>query len=367
MQVVMIDDEPAMLLIMEQMLAQLQGVKVAGSFLDADSAFTYVEREHVDMAFIDITLKDDDGLVLAKRMRQVLPDLDIVFVTSHKAFALEAYQTYPLDYIVKPITLSRLEQTVARSIRRSAANNHQQHNRLHIQLLGALEVSSNQEGAIRWISQKSQELCACLLLQEGRSISKSRLIEEVFAHMPLKNAETYLYTAVYQLRKALAALGFASIVQSGHEQYRLDLAPIDADFLVFEQKLRQIGTIDEANIAAAIELERTYTGDLLGEMSYVWAMPARERLGNLYEQFAKRLIRWLLDHRRGEEAALIAKRLVLRNELDEEANGLLLEAYAVKQDRAALQNHFVQFSALLHHELGVAPAEKIVHLFERIR
>lgn len=32
-------------------------------------------------------------------------DLDIVFVTSHKEYALDAFDVYPLDYIVKPSAL----------------------------------------------------------------------------------------------------------------------------------------------------------------------------------------------------------------------------------------------------------------------
>lgn len=367
MQVVIIDDEPAMLLVMKQMLVRLQGVKVVGSFRDVASALDYIEREQVDLAFVDIKIRDGDGLALAKRMRQMQPDVDIVFVTSHKEFALEAYQSYPLDYIVKPMTMKRLEQTVARSARRLAADGEQGENRLTIQVLGAIEVSSTQAGTVRWISQKSLEVFAFLLLQEGRSVSKSRLIDVIFGEMPLKNAETYLYTAIYQLRKALAAHGFKAMVKSGHEQYRLDLANTEADFVLFEQQIQQIGPIDAANVGLAIALERRYSGDLLEDMSYVWAVAARERLGTLYEQFAKRLVRWLLDHSQGDEAAQIAKRLVLRNALDEEANGLLLEAFAVKQNRAALRQHYLQFSSLLHDELGVIPSTTISRLFERFR
>jgi DNA-binding SARP family transcriptional activator len=57
---------------------------------------------------------------------------------------------------------------------------------------------------------------------------------------------------------------------------------------------------------------------------------------------------------------------VNRDELDEEANGLLLRVYAAAKDRQSLLRHYAGFTELLHEELGVAPAGEIVGLYERL-
>ena len=90
-------------------------------------------------------------------------------------------------------------------------------------MLGYFEVSSTEQGTVKWISKKSEELFAYLLLNRGGSVAKIHVIEHIFPDMPLKNAEVYLNTAVYQLRKALSVHGFKEIVISGQESIEIAL------------------------------------------------------------------------------------------------------------------------------------------------
>jgi two-component SAPR family response regulator len=154
--------------------------------------------------------------------------------------------------------------------------------------------------------------------------------------MPLKNAETYLNTAVYQLRKVLSLHGFKEIVISAQEQYRVDLEQADVDFIPFEQGAEQLFEINAANEASAIALEKQFAGELFEDNSFVWATVERERLAILYDSLAKRLANWLLDRKRYREAAQIAKRMVSRNEFEEESTLLLLKIYGAIGDRHAL-------------------------------
>jgi DNA-binding NarL/FixJ family response regulator len=49
-------------------------------------------------------------------MRSINAEIDIVFTTSHAEFALDAYEIYPLDYMVKPISRIRLARTIERAL-----------------------------------------------------------------------------------------------------------------------------------------------------------------------------------------------------------------------------------------------------------
>ncbi|MBW7475771.1 response regulator [Paenibacillus oenotherae] len=373
MRVIIVDDEPAMLLAMKRLLTNMEDVELAGSFRNAAEALDFVRgRGDVDLAFLDIQIAADDGLELARSLRLIRADLDIVFTTSHADYAMDAYDVYPLDYMVKPISRQRLAQTVARAVgRRSVASSGAggpgglTPQRLTVRGLGCLEASSKEAGAVKWISKKSMELFAYLLVHRGRSVTKVRILADIFPEMPLKNAETYLNTAVYQLRKALSLHGAKEMVLSSQEQYRLDLDQADVDFIQFEQGVEQLSAIHAANEAAAIELEKQFAGELLEDKSYVWATAERERLAIMYDAYAKRLASWLLSEKRYREAAQIARRLAARNEFEEASALLLLQIFGAMGDRQSLHNYYAYYTQLLRQELGLQPSEKLRQLYEQ--
>lgn len=65
-------------------------------------------RNTVDIAFLDVRMGGMDGIELATSLRDVNTSLVIVFVTSSREYALDAFPTHPFDYLVKPYTLERL-------------------------------------------------------------------------------------------------------------------------------------------------------------------------------------------------------------------------------------------------------------------
>ncbi|SFM28990.1 Two-component response regulator, SAPR family, consists of REC, wHTH and BTAD domains [Paenibacillus sp. 1_12] len=369
MKVLLVDDEPAMLLAMKRLLSKMEGVELVGSFQNAVEVLEFVREREVDLAFLDIQIAADDGLELAHSLRLLRPDLDIVFTTSHAEYAIQAYDVYPLDYMVKPISRRRLAETITRaSGRRSVSSSDVgglTHNRLTVRGMGCFEASSKQAGAVKWISKKSMELLAYLLVKRGRNAAKIRILEDIFPDMPHKNAETYLNTAVYQLRKALTMHGFKAIVISSQEQYRLDLDQADVDFIQFEQGIEELSEINSANEAMAIDLEKQFTGELFEDKSFGWVTVERERLAIMYDSFAKRLASWLLAQQRYREAAHIARKMVSRNEFEEESNLLLLNILGAMGDRQSLDHYYERYTQLLLQELGLKPSPLIQGLYEQ--
>ncbi|RKN84038.1 response regulator [Paenibacillus ginsengarvi] len=367
MKVLLIDDERAMLTALSQLLSRIEGVVVVGMVRSSAEAVAFVAQHDVDLAFIDIKIAEDSGLTLALELRKNHADLDIVFVTSHKEFALDAFGAYPLDYIVKPISMKRLEETVARAVRGRAeklsSSIVDSPKRLSVASLGGLQISSEQGDSLKWMSRKSQELFAYLLLCRGNRAAKTRILEDIFHDREGKNSELYLNTALYQLRKTLSTHGMKAILVSDREQYQMSLEQIQVDFIQFEERLSGFPTIDESNEEAALAAESMYTGDLFEDKPYGWSLAERERLSDLYESFAKRLVKWLFENNRIHQAVQIAKKLVRRNELDEEANRLLMHGFAALKDWRALHLQYKQYEALLKQELHIQPSAELAEWY----
>lgn len=77
----------------------------------------YSNSNSVDVFILDIQLKSDmSGLELAEKIRESNKDCYIIFTTGHLEYSLVAYKLKTFDYLAKPITLERLEETVLRLI-----------------------------------------------------------------------------------------------------------------------------------------------------------------------------------------------------------------------------------------------------------
>lgn len=368
--VLMVDDEPAMLAVMRRKLERIEGVVVVGSCQTSDEALESLKRERVDLIFVDIKIADDNGLELARRIRDITGEIEIVFVTSHKEYAFDSFDIYPLDYMVKPVSQARLERTISRVAARkgeqeSLGQRDVSSNIWKVQGLGGLEVSGR-DGPVRWVSRKSAELFAYLLLHRGQETPRSRIIDEVFPDMPLNNANQYLNTAAYQLRKMLQTQAPQEIVRSSREEYSLAMDAIDTDFIAFERYVSSVNEWDESGIQEAIVWESRYIGELFEGKSYLWAVGERTRLEERYTAFSKQLIRQLLLCGRAKEALPIAQKLALRAELDEEACTILLGVYRGLNDLAGMRKHYVLFTERCHLELGVPASAQFEDSYQRL-
>lgn len=77
----------------------------------------FAKSNTVNVFVLDIQLKSNmSGLELAEKIREFNKDSYIIFTTGHLEYSLLAYKLKTFDYIPKPITLERLEETVLRLV-----------------------------------------------------------------------------------------------------------------------------------------------------------------------------------------------------------------------------------------------------------
>ena len=81
----------------------------------AKELLRHVSENKVDVLVLDINLHSDiTGLEIAEKVRKINKDCYIIFTTAHLEYALVAYKYKTFDYLSKPITTERLEETVVR-------------------------------------------------------------------------------------------------------------------------------------------------------------------------------------------------------------------------------------------------------------
>lgn len=75
-------------------------------------------RAEFDLIFLDVQMHDLDGLETARHIRNLDPDVVLVFVTNMAAYATHGYEVEALSYLVKPVPYFPLAQVLTRSLRR---------------------------------------------------------------------------------------------------------------------------------------------------------------------------------------------------------------------------------------------------------
>ncbi|WBA43954.1 LytR/AlgR family response regulator transcription factor [Hymenobacter canadensis] len=89
------------------------GLTLAGSFPDGVSCLNYFRAGgQADLLFLDIAMPELTGLELVRLLPQPAPE--VVLVTTHRDYALDAFELHVAGYLVKPLDYARFSQTVDR-------------------------------------------------------------------------------------------------------------------------------------------------------------------------------------------------------------------------------------------------------------
>lgn len=107
-----IDDEPAARRLMNSLLQEYPDVvEVIGEAGNGRDAIERIESLHPDLIFLDIQMPDLTGFEVIERL-QHRPN--IIFTTAYEQYAIKAFETFSIDYLLKPIKEERLEQSIAK-------------------------------------------------------------------------------------------------------------------------------------------------------------------------------------------------------------------------------------------------------------
>ena len=111
------DDEPAARRGVRQLLANFPEFVVAGECRNGAEVLAALETSAPDVIFLDIQMPGIDGFEVIKR-RTVERMPAVVFLTAFDQFAIKAFETEALDYLVKPVSEARFATTIKRLMKR---------------------------------------------------------------------------------------------------------------------------------------------------------------------------------------------------------------------------------------------------------
>ena len=115
-----IDDEPKALEVIERYCKKTSLVNLRATFREPVKAIEFMNREKVDLIFLDINMPDISGMQLVQTLS---PRPMIIFTTAYSHYAVESYDLNALDYLLKPITFERFLAAINKAATTQPAKN----------------------------------------------------------------------------------------------------------------------------------------------------------------------------------------------------------------------------------------------------
>ena len=110
MNTIIVDDNRIARTTMKQLASQVKDITLVGEYANAMDAYNLLQEQPVDLILLDIEMPGMTGLELTKNLGAKRPV--IIFTTSKKEYAAEAFELNVADYIVKPVTPARFIQAI---------------------------------------------------------------------------------------------------------------------------------------------------------------------------------------------------------------------------------------------------------------
>ncbi|WP_406658465.1 LytR/AlgR family response regulator transcription factor [Marinoscillum sp.] len=110
-----VDDDEMSRLLVSRFIEQtdfLNLTHVLDNTIEASNILVGEKNNDVDLVFLDVEMPEMTGLELSKSLKNTYP---IIFITSKKEYAIEAFEDNVLDYLVKPIEYTRFLKSVIKA------------------------------------------------------------------------------------------------------------------------------------------------------------------------------------------------------------------------------------------------------------
>ena len=367
---VIVDDEQPAIDLLKLLLEGTGKVKTVGEYLRPSEAVKNIVELQPDVVFLDVEMPGINGIKLAEDILDRAVDIDIVFVTAFRNYAVEAFELNAIDYLLKPALPEKVDRTVSRLLkyRQQRPTFARISAVVQINGFGKFEVRNSFNGnPIKWRTAKVEELFAYLLYHRGTIVRKGEIIDNLWPECEPKTADNNVHTTVYKLKKTLKENSINISVKFSGGGYVMELAPaIFYDVASFEAFTAKIKDVDKDDLEEFEKVIALYQGDYLEGKDYLWCMAERTRLQKYFSDLVKQLARYNINAADYSKAEQILLRDVGYLPYDEDAYELLLKVCSLQGDRVAIIKYYETLQTILQNELGIEPRPSLKRLYESL-
>ncbi|MCR4725406.1 MAG: response regulator [Clostridia bacterium] len=252
MNVICVDDEELVLQLTVSLCRDIPEVSEIEGFSYVQDALDWLSGHRADAALLDIDMPEMNGLQLAAKIKEIQPDVSVIFLTGYPQYAVDAFAMHASGYLMKPVTKDQLREELlyAGSLRKPE-------DPAHVQAVTFGNFDLLVDGRpITFSRSKSKELLAYLIDRQGSSVSRSEAFAALWEDSLYdRSMQKQLDVVLRSLRTTLEENGVGDILEVQKGQVRIRPECIRCDLYRF-----MAGDIDAVN---------SYRGEYMN--AYSWA------------------------------------------------------------------------------------------------
>ena len=221
MKIIAVDDEKIAL---QGLLSSIQKAAPDATvygFRYASDAVEHMKNEPCDIAFLDIEMKGTDGVITAKMLKEINPDINIIFATGFGSYRDVAFDLHASGYLIKPITAESVRNELD-NLRRPVPK---------AQKLRAITFGNFQilygDKHVKFKYKKTKEMLAYLIDRKGSMCTTSELMSVLFED---DTHQKYYNQIRLDLINTLKSLGCESVIVQARGMLGISVTELECDY-----------------------------------------------------------------------------------------------------------------------------------------
>ena len=267
MRIIAIDDEPLALALLDETLHKVCPETEIHTFSKTKDLYAFTEENSCDVAILDIHIRGISGIDVGRRLKEQMPELNIIFLTGYKEYTGDAMDMHASGYIEKPVTPEKLRAELMDL--RYPLQQETSPALLTVRCFGNFEVYDRRQQPVRFARSKAKELFAYLVFRNGTSCSTKELAGILFEDEPYdKKRQGYIQKIVSSMNRTLREVNAEDVIVKQYNSIAVDPKRLQCDYYRF--------------LAQDPETAATFEGEFMAQ--YYWAEYVISYLEKLYEK-----------------------------------------------------------------------------------
>lgn len=233
MKILAVDDEPLALEMLTEAIEEAVPDAELKAFRKQTELLEEAQAKGCDIAFLDIHMRGMNGVELAKRLKEVNPKMNIIFVTGYDEYTGDAMRLRASGYVMKPVTKEKLEEEL-RELRFPIIPKNDA--LLRVQCFGNFDVFTPDGTPVHFERSKSKEVFAYLVHRHGSSCTVKEIAAALFEDEPYDlKQQAYLQKIFSAMMKSLKKIGCEKVVNKSYNSMSVNVSLIDCDYYRFKE------------------------------------------------------------------------------------------------------------------------------------
>ncbi|UTA47779.1 LytTR family DNA-binding domain-containing protein [Simiduia sp. 21SJ11W-1] len=237
MDLLIVDDEPLARARLRRLAEQLEGVEVVAEAADGEAALAAIEAHDPAVVLLDVRMPGEDGIATAKHIAQLDHAPAIIFCTAYDQYALDAFGTEAVGYLLKPVQREDLKAALDKAAKL---------NRLQLDALRDMQAAPAGRQHISAKTRRGVELIPLsevrFFLADQKYVTVHHVGGETLIDDTLKDLESEFQGRFIRVhRNSLVSLEhILAMERTGDGHFRLRLADLDIKPVVSRRHVPQL-------------------------------------------------------------------------------------------------------------------------------